>query len=317
MRWGHALVTAGGAVVLIAGTSLDWVHFEVAGVSVEAFRVPAAGQLAVGLAGLAVLLGIAGLFRGQRRWQTWSAIVVSALLLSTMLLAAAAPGGGVALVAGEVVALGPGHGVGVLGSMLCLLGAFGLVAATMRPDPRRDYLRVRVEWQGQLLCERYLDHDDRFTLGPGRADLAVDLPGLDAPRALLVGDRRLGYALQPIAGLRGHVVRGGEHQELGDPLGDQLGNRGEPGHESRVPLRVGDWGAVDVGTATVRFQFVRPPKLPGVAGFFGVDEVLLASVAVSFLLQAAILLAGIFSEPPEVTRSSLSRPASPALMLGH
>lgn len=320
MKRGHTITLVGALTALFGGLALDWQTFSIAGLDARAFEVPLAGQLALGLALVVAVAAALGLLSERPRRALGVTLTGGVSLLGWVLVAQVARDGGLALMPGETITVGPGATVALIGAALAFLGALVALASEPRWDPRATKLRVAV-LRGATVERELVVHEPRpVTLGGGvPSDVVV--AGVTGSRPLVV-PAGASWALC-LEELEGGFVEGPEGRV------DVAAARARG--EATTPLDEGAFGVVALGDgARLYLQHLRPEARLAVARRdSGADGSLGASLSVSFFAQALIVVVSILLwqvEPvratfveakrsPDIEASvrTLTEPAPPAL----
>lgn len=315
MRVGYALTIAGAGAVLFGALALGWQHFEIAGLSASAWEVPPAGQLVVSLALVVAALGAAGLWRRRAVWAV-AAAIATFFLLTWIVVADATAGSAFEVPPDERVSMGLGHDLALAGALLALFGAIVALSAPRVFRRDVDCLRVAVLWKGGILAEQLLQDTRTWRVGAGpRNDLVVPSDALPE-RFPLFRSRRPGrYELGISDSLHARLSLRGETQPAWKAGARAAAEGSDPeGRALRwVALEPDDWGVLHLreGDLRVFFQHVAPPRPAEVklsTGRLVFDEVVMAAVSVSFLLQLGFLFAAVFTwdASPKVPERSAS-----------
>ncbi len=156
------------------------------------------------------------------------------------------------------------------------------------------HLRVALVWHGNVLQEKIMREPSSVTVGE-TADcmFAADIHG-DEKYELFTEDAG-SYTLNLRSGMKGRLTTGGNEQDISQLSG-------------RIPVRPGDWGVIEIDQASFFFQFVdRIAGVVATAGYGGLNYVLASALAVSAVVQIAMLIYAFMAWKPETSAFDLNR----------
>jgi hypothetical protein len=192
----------------------------------------------------------------------------------------------------EIVDMAMGYTLAVWGAFFGFFGGLVVLAAEPAWDPRAQFLRVALLWGDTVIQERVLQEPQTFRIGE---DLRNDfiLPADKLPRKfpLFRASRKGNYSIGLSSDLDGEITVNQNTQPIGDFV--KLATENVSG-TNYVDIGPGDWGMLHLNELSVFFQFVQPDSRVGRKGFLAFDELVIASVCVSFLLQVGFIFGSLF-----------------------
>jgi hypothetical protein len=140
----------------------------------------------------------------------------------------------------------------------------------------KKLLRIALVWQGTVMQEATIRPGTTFTLGaPSGNSFNIPVGSSGAPHAFLspVSDDAFQVSLSPE--MNGRVSIGGEEKVVSGP--------------TQLTVRDGDWGIIQLGEASLYFQWVSQPVLVTV-GMLAVQYSLLTALVASFFPHAILVM---------------------------
>jgi hypothetical protein len=292
MTPGHRLTALGALLLALGAAALPWQRFVLTDLTVPGWAVPSAGQPLIALAALLLAAAVAGLASRPRKAAAMVTLGGGLAALVLVIAADLSRGDVFALPPEEIVEMLGGHTLALVGALTALVGSLMALAADPAAEPDAPLLRVALVWRGAPMAERVVTAGRSLTLGeaPGN-DLVIAGPGI--PQAMtLIAPRRGGFWLNAPAAATGHACLGGATVTV-------AGRQGPPAARALAP---GDWGALELGEATVAFEVERPERRRKQVGRPRFNDVVAAAVAVSALIQGAFVVWAALSWQEEAAR---------------
>ncbi|MGM0574565.1 MAG: AgmX/PglI C-terminal domain-containing protein [Myxococcota bacterium] len=300
MKLGHILALVGAALVIVGAGVLDWQHFALAELTAKGFEVPITGQGILGLGAGLVLTSLLGLLTRKRKQFATVSLFLAVSLLGWLVAAHVTRASAFELMPYEVVDMLPGYTMAVWGAFLAFFGALVVLAAEPAWDPQAQFLRVALLWGDTVVQEKVLQEPQTFRIGEDlRNDFIVPAEKLPKKFPLFKAGKGSNYSMGLSSDLEGEITVNQETQPIGEYVKRSTENKSGVNF---VDIGPGDWGMLHMGEMSIFFQFVQPDSRVAKKGFLAFDEVVVASICVSFVLQLAFLLGSLFMWEESATR---------------
>ncbi len=287
MKVGHILALIGAALVAWGAGGLDWQHFALADVTARGLDVPITGQGVLGLGAGILLFSLLGLLTRKRKRFATVSLFLACCLFGWLVAAHVTRTSAFELMAFEIVDMQLGYTVAVWGSFLAFFGALVVLAAEPAWDPKATFLRVALLWGDTVVQEKVLQEPQTFRIGEDlRNDFIIPARSLPKQFPLFRAGRKGNYSIGLSTDLGGEITVNQDTQPIAEFVKRSTDNKSGVNF---VDIGMDDWGMVHLGELSVFFQFVQPDARVTKKGFLVFDEVVVAAVAVSFLLQVGFL----------------------------
>ncbi len=300
MKLGHILALIGAALALVGGTVLPWQYFQLADVYALGYQVPPAGQIVLGLAGLIVLTSLLGLVTRKRKQFATATLIVSVFTIGWTIWAHISRASIFELQLFEVVEMQLGYTLAAWGAFLMFFGPLVVLASEPAMDPKAEFLRVALIWNGTVIQEKLLQEPQTFTIGEDiRNDFIIPAEKLQRKFPLFRAGRKGEYAIGLSQELQGQITVNRDTQPISEFVKRSTENKSGVNY---VPIASGDWGMLHLDELQVFFQFVQPDGRMARKGFLAFDEYVAAAVAFSFFIQIGLILMAVFLWEETATR---------------
>ena len=287
MKVGHILALIGAALVIAGAAALDWQHFALAEITARGLDVPITGQGVVGLGAGIALFSLLGLFTRKRKQFATVSLFLAVCLFGWLAAAHVTRSSSFELMAFEIVDMGVGYTMAAWGAFLGFFGALVVLASEPAWDPKATFLRVALLWGDTVVQEKVLQEPQTFRIGEDlRNDFIIPARALPKQFPLFRAGHRGQYAIGLTSELDGEITVNQDTQPIAEFVKRSTENKSGVNF---VDIGMGDWGMLHLGELSVFFQFVQPDAGVSKKGFLVFDEVVVAAVAVSFLVQVGFL----------------------------
>ncbi|MEE2779264.1 MAG: AgmX/PglI C-terminal domain-containing protein [Myxococcota bacterium] len=293
MKIGHVLALIGSLLVVAGTTVLDWQHFTLAELTALAHQVPVTGQGILGLGIAMALTSVLGLVTRKRNQFATVTLFLSVCLFGWLVTAHVTRSSAFSLMPYEIVEMLMGYTVAVWGSFFTFFGALTVLAAEPTWDPNSRFLRVALLWGETVIQERILYEPQTFRIGEDlRNDFIIPSEKLDQKFPLFRAGGDGQYDIGLSSELAGNVTINKETQSIAEFVKNSTDNTSGINFRSISP---GDWGIVELDDLAVYFQFVQQQSRVPRKGFLAFDEVTVAAIALSFLMQVGFMAYSVLS----------------------
>ncbi len=292
MKLGHIIALVGAALVVLGAGVLDWQHFALADVTALGYQIPTTGQGVLGLGFALALTSLLGLLTRKRKQFATVTLFVASSLVAWLVAAHVTRSSSFVLMPFEVVDMGVGYTLAAWGAFLGFFGGLAVLAAEPAWDPRAQFLRVALLWGDTVIQERVLQEPQTFRIGEDlRNDFILPADKLPKKFPLFRASRKGNYSIGLSSDLDGEITVNRNTQPIGEFTKLATENVGGINY---VDVGPGDWGMLHLGELSVFFQFVQPDSRVGRKGFFAFDELVIACVCLSFVLQVGFIFGSLF-----------------------
>jgi TonB family protein len=262
---------AGSLLVLASGFFMPWleeytVDIARAGWSTSKLRAYGwtPGIVLMAAAAVSGLFGLLGLLRATKKLFSTFAILSTVVALAFVLLTPFVIRGSIRalIAAGTLIpqtqlSTDFGYQVAFVGVGLMLIGFIWGVVAQPVFGPGDRVLRLLELWKGTPIREQVFQEKRDVTVGiGGRADFVLPIRG-GKPIRLFRVDRHGDYWLALLEGMTGSLSLDNEVHEVAEAARQEGARVGGTSYVQAMP---GDWGNLEFGKVSLKFQFVPPPK---------------------------------------------------------
>ena len=317
MKLGHIIALI-GAGLAAAGAALPeyWQAFTLAEIKASGLETPPAGQAVLLLAGLAMLTSLFGLLTRRRKQAAAATLVLGVFAIGWVVVANVTKASAFypadhEYFQYETVEMLGGYTLAVLGAFAMFFGSLVVLAVEPGLDPKKDYLRIALLWNGTVVEEKVLQEPETFTIGENRKnDFVVPESALPSTFPLFKIGRKLNYSIGLGEGLDGDITINQETQSLASFREKATSTAGGVGY---VPIAKDDWGVLQLNDVQVFFQFIRPDARVKGKGFFAFDEYVASTLALSLAVQMALIFFAVVSWDENFERELVENPKKPMI----